>query len=66
MTGFISICFQNNKKLSAHIAHISQQFNPINHKIYSYDQISKIIVNLASKKGDKNDDSYAKLTHIKN
>ena len=42
---------------------ISQQINTTNHKINSYDQMSTIIVNLVSNKGDKNYDSTQKLTY---
>ena len=43
---------------------ISQHINYSNHIIYSYDQISEIIVNLVCKKNDKNYDYYTKLTHL--
>ena len=45
---------------------ISQCINSKIHKIYSCDQIRKVVVNLVSKKGHKNDDSYTKLEFIIN
>ena len=45
---------------------ISQHINYSNQKIHYYDQIRKMIVNLGSNKGDKNDDSSPKLTHLHN
>ena len=41
---------------------ITQQINSINHKIHSYDQMRKIIVNLGSIKGN----SSPKLSHLYN
>ena len=44
------------------MAKIKQQINNINHKIYSYDQMSKGIVNLGSKKGNNNDNFSRQLS----
>ena len=52
--------------MSSHLDQRSKQINHSNQKINSYDKMSKIITNLGSKKGDNNDDSYTKLTHIQN
>ena len=45
---------------------ISEHIKPSNHKIHSYDKMSKIIVNLVSKKGENNDNSSFQLTRIHN
>ena len=45
---------------------ISQHINYSNQKIQSYDKMSKIILNLGSNQGDKNDDSSTKITHLQN
>ena len=52
----------NDKKSTSHMAKIKQQINNINHKIYSYDQMSKGIVNLGSKKGNNNDNFSRQLS----
>ena len=64
MAGFIGIFVINDKKLLLHMDQIIKRINYINHKIHYYDQMRKIIVNLGSNNGDKNDDSYTKITHI--
>ena len=45
---------------------ISQHINYSNQKNQSYDKMSKVIVNLGSNQGDKNDDSSTKITHLQN
>ena len=45
---------------------ISQHVNSTNHKIHSYDKMSKMIVNLGSNKDDKNDDHSPQLSHLQN
>ena len=40
----------NDKKLSSSMAQISEHINSSNHKIHSYDQVGKMIVNLSNKK----------------
>ena len=60
-------CFvRNYKKLSSNMAHISEHCNSSNHKIHSYDQMSKIIVNLGSNKCKKNNISYCQLNRLQN
>ena len=48
----------NSKKLSSHMAQISEDIHSTNHKIHSYDQTGKMIVNLGSKK-DENNNKYS-------
>ena len=48
MAGIITIFVLYDKKLSSDMAQISKYINSSNHKICSYDQISKIIVDLVS------------------
>ena len=43
------------------MAHISQHVNYTNHQIHSYDQMSKMIVNLGRKKVENNDNSSTQL-----
>ena len=38
MAGIVVIFFPKNKKISSHMSHISEQINPSNRKIYSYEQ----------------------------
>ena len=45
------IFFLNYNKLSSHMDQISEHINYSNHKMYSYDQMRKIIANLGIKKG---------------
>ena len=45
---------------------ISQHINTKNYKIRSYDQMRRMTVNLSSKKGGINDDSYPKLPDLHN
>ena len=48
------------------MAHISEHINSSNHKIHSYVQMRKMIVNLGSNKGKNNESSYCQLTHLHN
>ena len=48
------------------MAQISEHINSPNHKINSYDQIIKMIVNLVSKKVIKNGNYYCQLNHLQN
>ena len=64
MACIIVICVLNDKKLSSHMSHISEYINSSNQKIHSYDQMVKMIVNLVSKKIEKN--STCQLIHLKN
>ena len=66
MTVFVDIFVLNDNTLSSHMAQTSQPSNLTNHKIHYCDQMIKMIVNLGSKKGDKNDDSSLKLTNLHN
>ena len=38
----------NDKKISSHMAHISEHINSSNRKIHSYDQMGEITVNLSN------------------
>ena len=53
MEGYIEDWSQLVTRL--HIYQISEHTNSSNNKIYSYDQMRKIIVNLCSKKGKNSD-----------
>ena len=55
----------NDKKLSSHMAQISEHINLSNRKINSYYQTRKMIVNLGSNKGKKNNNSSLQLTRLK-
>ena len=57
---FVSI---NVHKLSSYIDQISEHIHYPNH---SYDQMSKMIVNLGIKKVKNNDNSSFQLTHLQN
>ena len=46
----ITVFFLSDKTMSSHMDQISENINYSNHKIHSYDQMSKIVVNLGSKK----------------
>ena len=48
------------------MARISEHINSSNHKIYSYDQIRKMIVNLGSKKCQNNKNSTCQLNRLRN
>ena len=50
MAGIIVNFVLDDKKLSSHMAQNSEDIISSNHKIHSYDQTSKIISNLGSKK----------------
>ena len=65
MAGIIVIFFRNYNKLSSHMAHILDPIIYQNHKIHSYDQMRKNIVNLGSNKC-KNNNNSPQLTHIQN
>ena len=45
---------------------ISEHINSSNHKIHSYDKMSKMIVNLGSKKCENNENSLPHLTLLQN
>ena len=66
MAGFIAIFVLNYKKLSSNMAQTSQQIDYKNQETYYYDKTSKMIVNLGSKKCDKNNDSSSKITCLNN
>ena len=50
-------CVLDYKKMSSHMAHISEHINSSNHKIHSYDQMRKMIVNLVFNKCEDNNSS---------
>ena len=58
--------FLNDNKLSSRMAQISEHINSSNHKIYSHDQMSKMVVNLGSKKCENRNTYPLQLTHIQN
>ena len=64
MAGIIVIFVLNDKKLSSHMAQISEHINSSNHKIHSYDQMGTMIVNLSNKKCKNNNKSTGNLNHI--
>ena len=64
MSGFIDFFVINGNTLSSHMYKISLHNNWKTHKIHSYYGMGEMLVNLDSKKGDENDDSYPKITHI--
>ena len=66
MAVFIDFLVIIDNKLSSQMYQISQHNNYTNKIIHSYTQMIKMIMNLSIKKGDKNDDSSPKLTHIQN
>ena len=48
------------------MAHISESINSSNHNIYSYDQMSKIIVNVGNQRGENNDNHSYQITLLNN
>ena len=66
MAGIIVIVFLEESKSSSHKAHISEHNNSSNLKIHSYDQMSKMIVNLGSNKYKSNNTPSCQLTCIQN
>ena len=48
------------------MAQISEHINSSNHKMHSYDQTRKMIVNLGSNKFENNDTSSCQLNHLHN
>ena len=46
--------------------HISQRTDFTNHKIFSYDKMIKIIVNLGSKKDDNNNNTFTQRCQLHN
>ena len=64
MAGIIFIFVINYKKLSSHMAQISEHINSSNHKIHSHDQMGGIIVNLSNNKFENNNNSTGHLIHI--
>ena len=55
-----------NKKFSSHMDQISEHINSSNHKIHSYDQIRKSIVNLGSNKCENNNNSTFQISCLQN
>ena len=63
MSGIIIIFVTNDKKLLWCMAQISKHVNSSNHKIYSCDQMRKMVVNFGSKKWKK---SICQLSCLQN
>ena len=63
MAGAINVFVLNEKRLSLHMDQTSQHINYTNNYI-NYDHMIKMIVNLVSKKGDRNDDDSPKVTDL--
>ena len=66
MAGIIVIFFLNKNKLSSHMDQISEHIKYSNHKIHSYDQMRKMIVNLGSNKCENNNNFKRQLNHPQN
>ena len=64
MSVIIVIFVINDTKLSSYIADISEHITSSNHKIYSYDQIGKMIVNLSNKKCRNSNNATGHINHI--
>ena len=64
----VGICFggSQRKKLSSHMAHISEHTNYSNHKILFNNKINKMVVDLGSKKGESNYNCSSQLTRLHN
>ena len=56
----------NNKKLPSHMTQISEHITYSNNNIHSYDQMSKMIVKLCSKKSKNNDKYSPQLNRLHN
>ena len=56
----------NNKKLSTHMVQIIEHINSSNQKIHSYDQMSAMVFNLGSKKGESKDNFSPQITRLQN
>ena len=65
MADIIVIFFNQRQKLPSHMDKISKHINSSNNKIHSYDQMSKMIVNLGNKKFENNNNSTFKLRSLK-
>ena len=66
MSGIIVIFFLIFKKLSLHMDRISEHINSSIQKIYSYDQMRKMIFNLGNKKCKNNNNSTCQLISLQN
>ena len=66
MEGIIAIFFSNDRKLSSLLAQISEHNNSLNHKMHFFDKISKMIVNLGSRKCEYKNNSICQLNNIQN
>ena len=64
MTGIIF--YIHDKKLSAHINQISECINSCNHKIHSYAQMIKMVINLGSNKCEEKYNSTCQINHLQN
>ena len=57
--------FINDKKLSSHMAQISEHINSSNHNIHYYDQMGKMIINLGNIKcKNNNNNSKFHINHV--
>ena len=66
MAYIVVIFFLRDKNVASHMDHISKNNNSSNDKVHSCDQTRKTIVNLDSKKGEKNNNSSPQLTCLHN
>ena len=66
MAGVIDFYIIIGKTLSSHMKQLSENINSEKHRIYYFDQTSKMIVNLGDKKGVSNYESSSKLADIQN
>ena len=56
--------FINDTTLSSHMSQISEHINSSNHKIHSYDQMGKMIINLSNKTCENNNNFTGHINHI--
>ena len=66
MEGIIVIFCYQDTKLSSHMDQINEHINSSNHKIYSYDQIGGMIVNLVNNKCENNNNSACQIISLEN
>ena len=65
MAGVIEF-FLNGKKLSSHMAHISEHISYSNIKVHSYDEMRKMVVNLGIKNCKINGTISCQITSLQN
>ena len=66
MAGINVIFVFNDIKLSSCMAQISEHISSSNHKIHSYNQMSKMIINLDSNKSKNNNNFTCQLSCLQN